>query len=246
MNNAIYAAVLGSRIETMRMDVVANNVANVDTPGFKADYAVFKNNLDYVSGNGKGLKLIGREGAGINTYFSAEPSLVTGPIHATGRKTDVAIDGDGFFVVQSAKGEAYTRAGNFKLDINGNLITSSGDLVMGDGGPIAIDPAKEISFGADGTVYSGTQSVDKLRIVDFERSALKKAGTNLFAKDARAMEKPDPKFQIVPEALEGSNVNAVREMSAMLTSGRQFEAYQKAIKMMDDINSKSTNTLGRL
>jgi flagellar basal-body rod protein FlgF len=244
MTNAVYAAVLGARVESMRMDVVANNVANADTPGFKADYAVFKNSLDFLSKNG--AKSLGKAGNDISTFFDTTSSLRTGPIHSTGRKTDVAIDGDGFFVVQTPQGELYTRAGNFRTDLTGNLITSSGDLVMGDGGPIMVDPAKEISFGGDGTVYAGAEAVDKLRIVDFDRSDLKKNGTNQFTTVQDAVEKAEPQFTIIPEALEGSNVNVVREMSAMVNCGRQFEAYQRAIKLLDDVNSRSTNTLGRV
>jgi flagellar basal-body rod protein FlgF len=244
MSNAVYAAVLGARVESMRMDVVANNVANADTPGFKADYAVFKNSIDLLSKDG--AKALGKASADINTFFDTTSSLRTGPIHNTGRKTDVAIDGDGFFVVQTPQGELYTRAGNFRTDLDGNLITASGDLVMGEGGPISVDPAKEISFGANGTVYAGAEAVDKLRIVDFERSDVKKAGTNQFTSVPEAEEKPEPKYTIIPEALEGSNVNVVREMSAMVTCGRQFEAYQRAIKLLDDVNSRSTNSLGRV
>jgi flagellar basal-body rod protein FlgF len=244
MINGIYAAVLGSRMESLRLDVVANNIANADTPGFKADYPIFKTNYAYLSDNAyDGYRQAMKD---VRSFYNSKSSMQPGPIHYTGRKGDVAIDGSGFFTVQSPQGEAYTRAGDFRTNVEGTITTAGGMPVLGEGGPITVDAGQEFTVGQDGTVYVGTEAVDKLRVADFDPSSLTKIGSNLFIKQAGAAERPDPEYTILGESLESSNVNVVRQMASMVTAGRQFEAYQKAIKLLDDTNSRSSNSLGKI
>lgn len=244
MTNGIYAAVLGSRIEAMRLDVIANNMANSETPGYRTDIPYFKAQTDFISDSSFDGSRKDVSGAGDNS--GSKCNFQTGPIRHTGRKADIAIEGAGFFVVQTPQGEAYTRGGNFRTNLDGSLITAGGDQIMGEGGPITIEQGLDFSFGEDGTIYVGEEAIDKLRVVDFETGVLTKSGGNLFTKSGGGGEKPDPKYTIIPEALEGSNVNVVKEMASMITAGRQFEAYQRVIKALDEINSRSSSALGKI
>ncbi|MCZ7587072.1 MAG: flagellar basal-body rod protein FlgF [Deltaproteobacteria bacterium] len=245
MTNGIYSAVLGARVQDMRLDVIANNVANADTPGFRRDVPVFSTQTEYLPD-----KRFDRDRASLgdaNRFFAAVPSFQPGPVHHTGRMGDMAIEGDGFFVVMTPNGEAYTRGGAFQVDPQGYLATGQGYQVMGQGGPIQVEPGAEFTVGTDGTINVGDQSVDKLRIAAFEeRVSASKMGKSLLvaAPDAEMVENPE--FTIVDRALEGSNVNIVREMADMIAAGRQFEAYQRTIRMFDEINKSSSQSLGRI
>ncbi|MBZ0272069.1 flagellar basal-body rod protein FlgF [bacterium] len=243
MTNGIYAAVLGARIEGTRLDVIANNVANAGTPGFRADRALFSTHLDFVSDDKfnkfrKTLDNVGR-------YFQTASTFTSGPIQFTGREGDAAIEGEGYFVLQGPNGDIYTRAGNFRVDTDGTLRSASGFAVMGEGGPITVDPTRDLSFGPDGAVFSGGEQVDRLRVAAFEdQRLLRKAGGTGFTGDAAAP-KADPEFTVVNGALEGSNVNVMREMAGMVTTSRQYESYQRTIKMIDEVNGRATS-LGRI
>ncbi len=245
MNNAIYSAVLGSRIEMFRLDVVANNVANASTPGYKADIPVFSAHLDHISKSEfnpyrQALK-------NVNDYFETSCRFTPGDIMHTGRQFDMALEGDGFFVVQTPRGEGFTRAGNFQIDTDGNLITTKGYSVMGDGGAIVIDTSKEITVTKDGTIFAGTEELDRFRVVDFSnKGGLRKIAGGAFINSAGATAIADPNFTVTQGFLEGSNINPVREMAALVMTGRQFEVFQKTITLVDGINSRATQTLGNI
>ncbi|MCC6158392.1 MAG: flagellar basal-body rod protein FlgF [Deltaproteobacteria bacterium] len=244
MSNAMWAAVLGSRIETQRLDVVANNLANADTAGFKADASVFQSHLDYISR--RDFDFSRRSLKNINRYLDSATDQNPGPIMSTGRAGDLAIEGSGYFVVQSERGEAYTRAGNFRLDIEGNLVTASGDPVLGQGGPITLPVGAEFEVRSDGTIVVGAEEIDRVRIEDVQDPRqLRKMGASLFVKSASAAINAEPDYQIIDKALEGSNVNVMREMAVMVTAGRQYEAFQAAIRTMSQVNSRAGETLAK-
>ncbi|MCL4235191.1 MAG: flagellar basal-body rod protein FlgF [Deltaproteobacteria bacterium] len=244
MSNAMWAAVLGSRIETQRLDIVANNLANADTPGFKADASVFQSHLDYISK--RDYDLSRRSLKNINRYMNSATDPNPGPIMSTGRSGDMAIEGSGYFVVQSQRGEAYTRAGNFRLDVDGNLVTASGDPVLGDGGPITLPVGAEFEVRPDGTIVVGAEEIDRVRVEDVQDPRqLRKMGSSLFFRSATAAVNTEPEFQVVDKALEGSNVNVMREMAVMVTAGRQYEAFQAAIRTISQVNSRAGETLAK-
>ncbi len=244
MSNAIWAAVLGSRIETQRLDVVANNLANADSPGFKADASIFQSHLDYISR--RDFDLSRKSLKNINRYFDTATDQTPGPIISTGRSGDMAIEGSGYFVVQSQRGEAYTRAGNFRLDVEGNLVTASGAQVLGQGGPITLPPGADFEVRNDGTIVVGAEEIDRVRVEDVQDPRqLRKMGGSLFVKSATAAVNAEPEFQIVDKALEGSNVNVMREMASMVTAGRQYEAFQAAIRTIGQVNSRAGETLAK-
>lgn len=176
------------------------------------------------------------------TDFSA------GSIRETGRPLDVALEGDGFLTVQTARGQRFMRAGNLTLDASGQLVTQGGDLVVGQSGPITVPPG-EVSIGADGTISVKGQQIDTLKIVRFNnpQAALVKEGDSLFI--ATGQEKPveTPNTRIHQGALEMSNVNTVSEMVAMMQNGREFESLQKSVTMMmSDIGRKISSEIGKI
>lgn len=178
------------------------------------------------------------------TDFSA------GVLRETGRALDVALDGEGFFVVQTPRGERYTRAGNLTVDAAGQIVTQRGEIVVSDKGPITVARGKgELTIGADGSVSVGTQQLGKLKVVRFDniRNALQKEGDSLFV--ATGKEKPQDAntTRVVQGVLELSNVNAVSEMATMLHNSREFDSLQRSITlMMNDIGRKVATEVGRI
>ena len=176
--------------------------------------------------------------------------FTAGVMRETGRALDVALDGEGFFVVQTPRGERYTRAGNLTVDAAGQLVTQRGEIVVSDKGPITVARGKgELTIGADGSVSVGTQQLGKLKVVRFDniRNALQKEGDSLFV--ATGKEKPQDvnNTRVVQGVLELSNVNAVSEMATMLHNSREFDSLQRSISlMMNDIGRKVATEVGRI
>lgn len=263
MDHGLYTAYLGLRARQNALDVTANNIANASTPGFKGDYMLYRS-----------IQLSAQEQSaaptGINPQATTQldPSqaaahtrstgLVTGTalnttagtIRQTGRNLDVAIEGDGYFVVQTQQGLRYTRAGNFTRDPSGQLTTASGDPVMGEKGPISLPPG-EAHITPDGEITVGYQSVDKFQVVRFDkpsRDLVKEGNTLLTLNDQTGITPQQVTgVRVVPGALEGANVDTVSEMAAMIHHSREFESLQKAISMlMNDVGRKVGNDIGRL
>jgi flagellar basal-body rod protein FlgF len=191
---------------------------------------------------------IAHQGRALGVLSSGMTDHSPGSIHLTGRALDVALDGDGFLVVQTPRGPRYTRAGSLTLDASGQLVTHSGDLVVGQGGPITVPPG-EISIGEDGSISVKNQTVDRLKLVRFSdpRAALVKEGAALFAAADGARPAEDNTTRVVQGALETSNVNAVSEMAAMIQNGREFDSLQRSITlMMNNVGRKVAEEIGRI
>ncbi len=216
-----------ARYGEARLAVVSNNLANVNTPGFKADRLAFSEVLD---------------GANRSVQMSQYTDFDSGAIQTTGNPLDVAIDGEGFFVVDTPDGQQYTRDGGFQLGSDGMLVTASGFPVLGDGGPLLIDPqVGQVSIRKDGTVSANGIQVGRLSIVRFDKAAPPiKAGGNLWSGQG---EIPVDNPQVVPGAIERANVEAIQEMTRMIEISRGYETYQKMIQTMDQVAGQ-TNELG--
>ncbi len=212
----------------LTQEVLADNLANVTTPGFKTQ-RLFLRVLQ---------KVVGRQ-----TQKVTSPEIYTdftqGPIEHTGRNLDLAIDGEGFFVVRTPLGERYTRCGNFTLNSEGFLTTHSGYLVMGQSGPISISGNK-VEIASDGRVLVDGDEVDTIKVVCFrDLQSLRREG-NYFASEGQSYFPADmTSTRIVQGALERSNVNPIDEMVEMISLYRHFESEQRSIKMQDE----STKTL---
>ena len=173
-----------------------------------------------------------------------------GVLRETGRPLDVALDGEGFLVVQTPRGERYTRAGALTVDASGQLVTQRGEIVVGDRGPITIRQGKgDLGIGADGSISVDGQPVGKLKVVRFNdaRAALTKEGDSLFMATGKEPPQDANGTHVVQGVLELSNVNAVTEMATMMHNSREFDSLQRSITlMMNDIGRKIASEIGRI
>ena len=234
-------ALEGGRLLERRLQVAANNLANVDTSGFKKDVISFREVLmEKVPRGWRTFKEV--------TY---ETDFQQGPIEFTGNPLDLAIAGEGFFKVMTPEGVAYTRAGNFHLDDRRRLVTAEGYPVLADGAPIVIDPGlakgglitispERFLVSSDGTVSLDGTEIGRLDVVTFDDlHQLEKWGENLFFAREGASERPVENPDVRQGYLEQSNANPLEEMVNLINIQREFEASQKALKTHDE-------TLGRL
>jgi flagellar basal-body rod protein FlgF len=208
-----YAAAIGSMHQQRRMDVIANNIANASTPGFKKDGVSFNDFLQEV------------------TYTSMDQ----GPIRETGNKLDVALVGAGFLKAQTDQGVLYTRAGNLELNADKEIVTQDGWPVLGSNGPIKVEKAQTLRIEEDGQVFDDDTKVDTIDVVKFPpEAALRKVRGGYFeptSKDVQPVAATD--CTVRQGALEGANFNPVEEMVDMVETSRNFEAYQKTLQIFD-------------
>ena len=231
MDALIYTAMSGAERALRGQQVHANNLANIDTGGFRANMEL--STAQPVNG-------YGYDDRHMSQLQANSVSTRQGTLKSTGRDLDVAIGGDGFLTVQGPTGEAYTRAGAMTLDEGGTL-RINGNVVLGEGGPITVPEYSKIDIGNDGTISilaPGTtimQTIDKLRLVKAEGSELTKNEAGLLvARDGQPLP-TDPTVVVRPGHLEGSNVSAVEEMVATMTLNRTFEMQMKLFKASDSM-----------
>jgi flagellar basal-body rod protein FlgF len=251
MSGSIYLAASGAVLQQLKLEILANNVANVNTSGYKEDLPVFRlyndtptdQNID----NNNQTNPLKQEISPYTPPFAVRTNFSAGSIRSTGNPLDLALNGDGFFTVQTAEGVRYTRQGNFCLNENGVLVTQNGDPVMGQGAEIIID-GREITVGSDGTIEVDGNIVDQLRLVHFDDlKQLKKVGHTMFepADGLKSDIELNADDTTVNQGfIELSNVNAIRAMTDMIEALRVSEAYQKVIHSADDATSKVINDVG--
>lgn len=243
MNYGLYTIFLGMRSRQNTLEAQANNIANASTVGFKAERLLYSTFEAEKKGSGNQQNLV----AGVLTSGSADFS--EGTIQQTGRTLDVAIDGDAFLQIQTPRGVRFTRAGNLSLNANGQLVTKNGDMVIGENGPITLPQNGEISIGEDGSMAVGGQIFDKLKLVRFNNptTALTKEGDSLFLATGAELPQNNVNSKIEQGALEGSNINSISEMVAMINNNREFESLQKSLSMtMNDIGRKISGEIGKI
>jgi len=240
MDRMIYLSMSGAKATMQRQDTLANNIANVSTPGFRAELQAFR--AVPVQGSGASTRVYSLE---TTTGYDATPGVVS----ATGRNLDVAVSGNSWLTVQALDGtEAYTRGGSFDVSSDGTLTTRSGLPVMSDGGPMQVPPNSAVSIGADGTVSAkGTDgkstAIGKLKLVTPE-TALQRGEDGLFrAADGNPLSADDT-ARVQDGALEGSNVSAVEAMVSMISAARQFEAQMKMISTAEANEKAAAQLLG--
>ncbi|AIS51377.1 flagellar hook-basal body complex protein FlhO [Thermoanaerobacter kivui] len=251
MLRGLYTASSGMITQTKIMDVLANNLANVNTVGYKKDvvvtssfpnFEVTRYGGDNIPPNGK----IGRMDYGvlIDTFYT---NFEEGVLYQTKGKLDFAIDGNGFFVVDTPNGQRYTRDGCFTLSRDGYLVTQEGYIVEGENGPIQLSQG-DISVDETGNIINNDQLVDRLRIVDFSNyDGLRKEGNNLFFIDNSANVQVIPATGKIKQGfLEQSNVNSVKEMVNMISVMRNYESNQKVVIAFDETLGKAVNEVGKV
>jgi flagellar basal-body rod protein FlgF len=241
MENALLIGLSRQTALGRELDVIANNMANVTTNGFKARQARFH---EYLMENARADAFPLPDQVMSYVIDAGTPlDLSTGAIEATGNPLHAAIKGEGFFVVQTDAGERYTRNGAFELDSQGRLVTSDGHVVLGQSGPIAIGPEETgVAIAPDGAVTSSQGERGRLRVVQFlNPQQLANEGANLFS----ATEQPQPAADARVEggALERSNVNAVIEMSRLIEVNRSYTSIANMIGRLDELRRSAISRL---
>lgn len=243
MDRMLYIAMTGAKQTMLAQAANSNNLANANTTAFRADLAAFRSMPVYGPGEPS------------RVYAMAERSgvdLRQGVITSTGNDMDVAVKGDGWIAVQAPDGsEAYTRAGNLRVEQGGLLVTGSGLPVLGEGGPIAIPQAVKADIGADGTIsiQASGQSpstltvIDRIKLVNPDLASMSKGKDGLMRVGDGSVAAADASVQLVSGALETSNVNTVEAMANMIALARQYEAQVKIMKEAGDMETKSNDLL---
>ena len=254
MVKGLYTAATGMNVQSKRLEVISNDLANTTTTGYKRDVAVVSsfgkvlmNRLEDTQRNVPNENSIGEMtyGAKIDEVYT---DFTQGSIIPTGEKTDLAIQGDGFFVVQTPNGIAYTRDGGFSINQNGELVTKEGYLVQGSEGSITLgeeflSTSGNISIGKKGEFSLNGELIDTLRIVQFpENTDMDKLSDNLYTSTGTGVP-----FEgtLIQGYLESANVNPVTAMVDMITVSRAYETNQKMIQTQDNLLGKAVNELGR-
>ena len=244
MDRLLYIAMSGAKENMNGLAVRANNLANTGTVGFKADFE-----------QARAMQAFG-DGMPSRVFSLTEQpgqNFDAGAIIMTERDLDVAIQGDGWLAVQAPDGtEAYTRGGNLQLNAQGMLETSSGLAVMGDDGPIQLPvPLAKLEIGNDGTISALPQGapadaiapVGRIKLVKPLNSEMEKGNDGLFRRKDGLLAEAAPDVNLLNGAIEGSNVNAVGEMTYMISLQRQFELQVKMMKSAEDMDRQQVQLL---
>ena len=253
MNNALITGLSRQTALQRELDVVANNVANISTTGFKANGTTFAALLQPVT-SADPLTATGRRTALENMTWH---DMSQGTIQQTGGPLDVAIDGDGMLVIETAQGERYTRNGAFQLNNLGELVTLAGDKVLGENGPIILQPTdRDVVISKNGTIkvregisLNSDTTRGKLRLVRFENpQQLRKQGASSFAAPNGVQPVPVPEVNahVVQGAIEKSNVRPVAEMSRMIELTRAYTEIATMLQQQNDLRKNSLQQLAEV
>ncbi len=242
MDNSFVVGLSAQQVLRQRMDVTANNLANLDTAGFKTEALVTRE----LSQRPASASDLPNDIAFVDAWM-LQRDFSSGNLDQTGNPLDVAIEGEGFFSVETAAGLAYTRDGRFSLDAAGRLTTRSGDPVLGGGGPISLDPAGgKISVARDGSISQDGVADATLDVVAFDTpGALEKMGGNLWRATDETPRAPQS-LRIAGGFIEASNVNAVSEITQMIEISRAYQSVSKMISDSDQLRATSIEKLARL
>ena len=241
MDNAMYVTLSRQMVLHRELDIVANNIANADTAGFKLEDMMTRAD-----------QAAPAKTAGITApvTFVMDDGVARdfkqGALNATGAPLDLAIDGKGFFAVNTAGGPRYTRDGRFKLDETGKVVTQDGNAVQGGGGDIVLDPAKgPISIAENGVISQAGQKVGQVDVVMFDDlSALSKDGNNLFRNTTNVQPQPSTSAKIRQGSLEGSNVQTLTQITRLIEINRAYESMTNIMTQTSDLSRRSIQRLG--
>lgn len=254
MNKGVYSATSASLAQERAMDVITNNLANMNTSGYKADRMLFQSYLQKAAPAAE-APTTAQVAAGTilnrtddTAYMIASQSYTDfeqGSLQATKNEFDFALEGDGFFAVMTPRGERYTRGGAFKIDKDGVLVTSAGHKALDESGKGIFVGDAPFSIREDGALFSGETPMGKIKVVDYpNRGELVKNGDGLFEALPGAVRTPST-AAVKQGYLETSNINPVAEMTRMITAMRTYEAFQKTIHSQDDMTQRLINDVAR-
>lgn len=251
----IYSPLSGSIAQERVLSIIANNLANATTTGFKQESVSFKVldpephrnyseplpranfsvDLSKIHLKGNDLGYVGV--SGVHSDFTQGAAI------ETGNSLDIMLEGDGFLTIQTKEGARYSRAGSLSVSADGALVDKMGNPVLGEQGVIYLS-SESVEINTRGEVYQGTEFVDRLLVKNvLDKNLLERVGQNYYhysGPDAQVSEFP----AVRQGYLEGSNVNAIENLTKMILAQRSFEAYQKTIKNFDSMMEKSSNSIG--
>jgi len=265
-SKGIFSAVSGAMAQSSRLDTIANNLANVNTTGFKKDRQVFS---EYLTTHEKphDVMQVPRIPASIESFYDMQggdnayvnpagtyTNFAQGSLRSTGSALDLAIEGKGFFEVSTPQGLRFTRAGSLQIDSNGRLVTKEGFPVLREG---QADPTQRaitvnspnLTISATGEIFDAGNLVGRLSVVEFSNpDDLQKVGNSQYALKGNATVPPQVsrESRVHQGFTEASNVNVVEEMTDMITANRVFEATQHVIKAHDQLDDKLINQVGKV
>lgn len=243
MDNPIYIALSRQMILRRQMDIVANNIANADTAGFKVEQLVVNTDPERMPNPQGGPSVINYV---IDSSLARDFSQ--GSLSQTGNPLDLAIEGDAFFTVATANGERYTRDGRFTVDGQGRLVTQMGEPVQGEGGDIVIDPSLgPITIAKDGGISQGPDQIGRVAVVRFDdRSGLTKEGDGLYSNRANVAAQPAADAIVHQGMIESSNVKPILQITDMIEVSRAYERMSKIIDQTAELDRRSIERLGRV
>lgn len=259
MVRGLYTAAAGALVAEAQADVIANNLANVNTAGFKRtllqiqsgpEMGIYRMQNDPATALNGGtvstpaMSFVGALGTG--SQVADTPAVFEqGALHHTGNSLDVAIQGNGFFTLQTPQGIRYTRDGQFARDAQGYLETMDGNRVLGQNGPIQLQDGP-VQIQQDGSVRQNRQLIAQLRVVSFANlTALRPEGDNQFVDTGAGRPALDAASTVNQGSLEGSNASVVRSMVDLITAQRWFESNEQVITTQDTVNGYAIQTVSR-
>ena len=257
MQNAMFTSLFGALANEHRMNSIANNLANVNTTGYKRDLVAFKDTFSMYAhdqimeaqASVRSEKLFPEPDHKARVRMSVSVTdFQQGALKVTGAPFDVAISGDGFFKIRTDSGDMYSRNGHFRLTAEGRVITEQGFPVVGEGGEITVPPGiKNFSIAEDGRIFADGDLVGQIALVGVDDVRnLEKLGQNMYRPRPGAdVNEVETRAFVAQGFLEAPNVDAVYEMVNMIEAQRQFEAYAKVMQTSDAIDKEVTNKVGR-
>ena len=244
MDSGFYAASAGLKAQSQALEVIAHNLANVNTPGFRGEKTTFQSLLALTR-----AAIASPLNAATNNYGILEGThldLSAGTLTNTGNSLDVGIEGNGFFAVNTPQGTRYTRNGNFQVSSTGDLVTRAGDPVLGTTGPIRV-PAGPVTISPDGTLSVNGAVAGQIKMVDFPAGTplISEGGTLLSA--PAGSEQPAQKVSLRQGMLETSNVNAITAVTSLIGVQREAEMMGRALTLLDtNLNHVAASELARV
>lgn len=243
MDKLAYTSVNAMKSLMNRQTVIANNMANSNTVGFKADMVSAKS--QYLNGPGHDSRAMA-----VDRDMQAD--MNPGTIKQTGRPLDVALEGDAMFAVQGKDGlEAYSRRGDFSIQASGAMITGDGYPVLGDNGPVTLPPVDRVDIGKDGTIFfvpqggdpTQPQELGKIKLVSMTGSAISKGPDALFRVAGDGALPVDENARVIPGTLEESNVNMTTALVDMIETSRAWETQARLLRMTEELDDSSANIM---
>lgn len=248
MADGIYTALTGAVAQQQSLDVIANNVANVNTAGYRADRAAFSQFLAGAQRDPDAVSQLGQPGARVDHFVHVDAvahDYTDGALKLTGNPLDMALSGDGFFAIQTPQGERLTRSGSFVMGDGGVLTTADGHPVLGtDDKPIHLPSDRNIHVEGDGTLKMDALVLGKLKLVRAEDPAQLEKESATWFKAAPNAQLANADVTVTQGHIEASNVNAVAGLNDMIAVSRSFDALQKVIESFQKIDERTARDLG--